>query len=70
MIRTNNLWAPVVTSSRKPRIIWFCVRATRHDAKRAYLEGLDPKYHEQHLARIKFIKVFVAEQGIKKGATA
>lgn len=65
MIRTNNLWAPVTTQGRKPWIIWTCVRSTRREAKHAYLEGLDPKYHKKHLARIKFIKVFVAEQGIK-----
>jgi hypothetical protein len=66
MIRTNNLWAPVVTAGRKPWIIWTCVRSTRKDAKAAYLEGFPEKYHKEHLARVKFVKVFVAANGIKE----
>ena len=65
MIRTNNLWAPLVMSGRTPWIIWTCVRSTRRDAKAAYLEGFPASYHEQHLARIRFIRVYVAEQSIK-----
>jgi len=64
MIRTNNLWAPVVTQGRKPWINWTCVRCTRWAAKQAYLEGVNPEYHKEHLAIIKFMKVFVATQSI------
>jgi len=66
MICTNNLWAPIVTAGRKPWIIWHCVRSTRKDAKAAYLGGFPEKYHKEHLAQIKFIKVFVAAQSEAK----
>ena len=70
MIRTNNLWAPVTTRGRKPWILWTCVRSTRREAKQAYLEGIDEKHHEHHLARIKFMKVFVEAHDIKVGGAA
>lgn len=68
MIKTHSLWAPLVTSGRKPWIAWTCVRSTRRDAKEAYLDGIAVIHHKEHLARVKFVKVYVATIDAKGGA--
>lgn len=68
MSRTTNLWAPLAIGSRVPWIVWTCVRATRRDAKAAYLEGYMECHHKKMLKRVKFVKVYVATIDAKGGA--
>lgn len=60
---TKNLWASKIKPTRgKPWIIWPDVRSTRREAKRAFLEGIDPEFQKKHLERVEFVRVFVQEQ--------
>ena len=67
MINANTLWAPLVTSGRKPWIVWTCVRSTRRDARKAYVDGIPEIHHKKHLSQIKFVKVHVVLAVEQKG---
>lgn len=56
------LWAPIFIAKRgADSIIHSDIRHNRLAAKRAYLEGADPKYHAGLLKRIRFAKVLIME---------
>ena len=59
----KRLWAPIVVSPRgKEWIIVSCVRHTKRGARSAFLEGVDAKFHETMLHRIRFGRVSVLEE--------
>lgn len=60
--RSPRLWAPIHTPKRgRPWVNWVCVRMTRREAKRALLDGVDPKHHAIHLEGVRFARVTITE---------
>jgi len=64
---SKGLWAPIATPTRgNPWVMWAYVRTTRQDAKAEYLRNVDPLFKKAALERVRFARVDVVEQGIKR----
>lgn len=60
----KRLWAPIRINAKGRRDwpIYTFIRYTRREAKAAYLENYDPKYHKEALKGVRFARVTVIEQ--------
>ena len=58
----KNLGAPIVTTTRCQWVLWPFVRSSRREAKKDYLQDIDPMFHKDALSRVRFARVTVMEQ--------
>jgi hypothetical protein len=57
-----HMWAPIRKAKRGADwIIWTDIRSTRREAKRAYLDQIEPAMHKDWLRDVRFAKVSVVE---------
>lgn len=60
--QSKGLWAPIVKPDRGAEWIhWYCIRTTRKEAKRAYLDGVVLAAHKMWLRKVRFARVMVVE---------
>jgi hypothetical protein len=55
------MWAAIINGKRSAWIQPHAVRRTRREARAAYLNMWDNKYHKQALKHVRFARVIVSE---------